>query len=125
MSMPATQMNSANPTLPLSNNMLLGVVKIPVPIIRLKMLGVHQYYSFNEGEVNLQEDRANQANLASGIAGLVDGVPILEATLFRLSIAGRRCVDGISSIFALQAGGHDGDGGGNSTSQKLASKHVL
>ena len=105
--------------------MLLGVVKIPVPIIRLKMLGVHQYYSFNEGEVNLQKDRANQANLASGIAGLVDGVPILEATLFRLSIAGRRCVDGISSIFALQAGGHDGDGGVKSTSQKLASKYVL
>lgn len=41
MSMPATQMNSANPTLPLSNNMLLGVVKIPVPIIRLKMLWIH------------------------------------------------------------------------------------
>ena len=37
-SIPATQMNRARPTLPLRATMLEGVEKIPVPIMRLKML---------------------------------------------------------------------------------------
>lgn len=39
MSIPATQMKRASPTLPLRATMLLGVEKMPVPIMRLKMLG--------------------------------------------------------------------------------------
>jgi len=36
-SMPATQMNSDRPTLPHSERMALGVAKIPVPMMRLKI----------------------------------------------------------------------------------------
>lgn len=35
--MPATQMNRDSPTLPVSSRMELGVAKIPVPMMRLKI----------------------------------------------------------------------------------------
>lgn len=119
MIMPATQMKRANPTLPLRAMMLLGVEKIPVPIMRLKMLQWRSASLLGQNQSGgsgiLQKDGTGQTNGPSRVAGLIDLAAML-AVLGRLSV-GRRgpLLDGIDIIplaFPREHGDKKGNAGG-------------